>query len=297
MGMLDRSSPFEPISTVQLSRSDIGRRFVDGWTGIRAETIDLIHRVSFEYRASSPSHMLILTERGSRSDGETAIEGAAKSTLRDFSPRLSFVPTGHQYRGWQTPCILTRVTYFHIDPAGPLLDPQLRFSEIEFMPRLFFQDRDLWETALKLKGQIGSPASRVYAEALSIVLLHELIRMNGPASSECAPCGGLAGWQKKRLSEYISEHLADEISLFDLANIAQLSPFHFARAFKRSFGDPPHRYLMQRRIEFAKTLLENSTCSVTEIAQAVGFADPASFTAAFRRSVGTTPRTYRRVLE
>jgi hypothetical protein len=97
-------------------------RFANGWTGIHAETIDIVHRVSFEYRASSPSHMLILTERGSRYDGETMIDGAAKSTLRDFSPRLSFVPAGHQYRGWQKPRVLTRVTYLHIDPAGPLLD-------------------------------------------------------------------------------------------------------------------------------------------------------------------------------
>jgi AraC family transcriptional regulator len=195
------------------------------------------------------------------------------------------------------PRVLTRVTYLHIDPAGPLLDPDLRFSEIEFTPRLFFQDRNLWQSALKLKAQVGKPASRDYAEALGVVLLHELIRMNGPAGAECAPCGGLAGWQQKRLKEYISEHLADEISLIDLANIAQLSPFHFARAFKRSFGDPPYRYLRDRRFELAKRLLESSTTSVTEIAHAVGFADPASFTAAFRRSVGTTPTAYRRILE
>jgi AraC family transcriptional regulator len=297
MGMLDRSSPFGPPSAVQLSRSNIEHRFADGGTGIHAETIDIVRRVSFEYRASSPSHMLILTERGSRYDGETMIEGAAKSTLRDFSPRLSFVPAGHQYRGWQKPRVLTRVTYLHIDPAGPLLDPDLRFSEIEFTPRLFFQDRDLWQTALKLKGQIEKPVSRDYTDALVIVLLHEINRMNGPASAECAPCGGLAGWQQKRLNEYIAEHLADEISLIDLANIAQLSPFHFARAFKRSFGEPPHRYLRDRRIELAKRLLESPTTSVAEIAQAVGFGDPASFTAAFRRSVGTTPTAYRRVLE
>jgi len=297
MSMLDRSSPLGPPSTVQLSRSNIGRRFANGWTGIHAETIDIVHRVSFEYRASSPFHMLILTERGSRYDGETMIEGTAKSTLRDFSTRLSFVPAGHQYLGWQKPRVLTRATYLHIDPAAPLLDPELRFSEIEFTPRLFFQDRDLWQSALKLKAQIEKPLSRGYAEALGIVLVHELIRMNNAGGAKYAPSGGLAGWQQRRLKEYISKHLADEISLIDLANIAQLSPFHFARTFKRSFGQPPHRYLMHRRIELAKRLLESPAISVAEIAQAVGFVDPASFAAAFRRSVGTTPTAYRRVLE
>ena len=123
MGMLDRSSPFGPLRTVQVSRSNILRRRAAGWTGIQVETVDVIHSAPFEYRAVSPAHMLILTERGSRSDGETMIEGAAKSTLRDFSPRLSLVPVGYRYCGWQKPHVLTRVTYLHIDPAGPLLDP------------------------------------------------------------------------------------------------------------------------------------------------------------------------------
>jgi AraC family transcriptional regulator len=297
MAMLDRSSSYGSTSSVQVSRYNIGRRFTASWSGIHAENIDITRRVPFEYRASSPSHMLILTERGSRCDGETMIDGATKSTLRDFSPRLSLVPSGYQYRGWQTPRVLTRATYIHIDRAGPLLDPDLRFSEIEFTPRLFFQDRDLWQTALKLKSQIENPVSRDYAEALGIVLVYELIRLNDPARAQYAPHGGLARWQQKHLKEYIAEHLADEISLIDLANIAQLSPFHFARAFRRSFGDPPHRYLKHRRIEHAKGLLENPAASIAVIAQAVGFADPASFTAAFRRSVGTTPTAYRRILE
>jgi AraC family transcriptional regulator len=275
----------------------MARRVAAGWTGVQAETIDIIRLTGpYEYCASSPSHTLVLTERGSRYDGETMIEGAAKSTLREFSPRLSFVPTGYRYCGWQTPRVLTRVTYVHIDPAGPLIDPDLRFAGIAFTPRLFFQDDDLWQTALKLKAQIEQPLSRAYAEALGTILAHDLIRISGAVVTRRATRGGLAGWQQKRLEEYIVQHLDDDISLIDLANIAQLSPFHFTRAFKRSFGDPPYRYLMRRRIELARNLLGNSATSVTEIAQAVGFADPASFTATFRRFVGTTPTAYRRAL-
>ena len=119
MGMLDRSSPFGPLRTVQVSRSNILRRRAAGWTGIQVETVDVIHSAPFEYRAVSPAHMLILTERGSRSDGETMIEGAAKSTLRDFSPRLSLVPVGYRYCGWQNRMCLRASPTFTSTPPGP----------------------------------------------------------------------------------------------------------------------------------------------------------------------------------
>jgi AraC family transcriptional regulator len=132
-------------------------------------------------------------------------------------------------------------------------------------------------------------------EALSLVLAHELIRLQQGASV-VAPVmhGGLAGRQQKEVADYIEARLDEEISLQDLAAVAQLSPFHFARAFKQSFGEPPHRYLVVRRMERAKGLLKNPTLTVTEIGLMLGFSEASSFTAAFRRLVGTTPSNYRR---
>jgi AraC family transcriptional regulator len=82
--------------------------------------------------------------------------------------------------------------------------------------------------------------------------------------------------------------------LQQLADVAQLSRYHFARAFKQSFGMPPHRYHMSRRIERAKSLLEVPARSVTEVGMMLGFAETSSFTTSFRRSVGLTPSDYRR---
>jgi AraC-like DNA-binding protein len=131
-------------------------------------------------------------------------------------------------------------------------------------------------------------------EDLSIVLADRASSLETINVEERVPHGGLAGWQQKRLVEYIASRLDKKISLTDLAKVAKLSPYHFARAFRRSFGESPHRYLVSRRIERAKTLLENPAVSVTEIAIAIGFADLTSFASAFRRSVGTTPSQYRR---
>ena len=93
---------------------------------------------------------------------------------------MSFIPAGHRFYGWQKPRALTRSTFLYIDPLSPLLGSELRFTEVEFKPRLFFFDLDIWETALKLKAQLPNScrSQKAYVEALGIALACELMRMN-----------------------------------------------------------------------------------------------------------------------
>ena len=290
----------ESRSIVDISPSEILRRNSASWSGFHVETVQVTQHTPFEYGFRAPCHLLIVPELGERYDGETFVEGLPRSTLRDFTRKLIFVPAGHDFRGWHKPRALPRATYFYIDPCGPLADPALRFGEIEFKPRLFFYDRDLWETALKLKSQVENLGSmpRQYAEALGIALTHELVRINGDATV-CEPLcrGGLACWQQKRVAAYIEEHVADDIPLATLAALARLSPYHFSRSFKRSFGMPPHRFHANRRMERAKQLLANRELSVTAIALDTGFSETSTFTAAFHRMTGQTPSRYRRNLD
>jgi AraC family transcriptional regulator len=139
---------------------------------------------------------------------------------------------------------------------------------------------------------------RQYAEALGIVLTHELVRINGDTARRGPVSrGGLACWQQKRVAAYIEEHVADDIPLATLAELVRLSPYHFCRSFKHSFGMPPHRYHAHRRIERAKQLLVDRDLSVTAIALDVGFSETSTFTAAFHRLTGQTPSRYRRSLD
>jgi AraC family transcriptional regulator len=290
----------ESRSLVDISPSEIVTRHSAAWLGFQVETVQLVRHTPFEYGYRAPCHLLIAAEVAERYDGESFVEGLPRSTLRHFTHKLSFVPAGHDFRGWQRPRALTRTTYFYLDPRGPLADPALRFGEIEFRPRLFFYDRDLWQTALKLKSQVENLGSmpRQYAEALGIVLTHELVRINGDAALRGPVSrGGLACWQQKRVAAYIEEHVADDIPLATLAGLARLSPYHFSRSFKHSFGMPPRRYHASRRIERAKQLLANRELSVTEIALDIGFSDTSTFTAAFHRLTGQTPSRYRRNLD
>jgi AraC family transcriptional regulator len=286
-----------PPSIVEISPPDIADRRLANWGAIQADTVKVTRRETFEYGFQARRHLLIAYERAERDDGETLIEGLPKSTLREFNCKLSFVPAGHRFYGWQTPRVLTRVTYFYIDLQDPMFDPGSGITCPMISPRLFFFDQAVWDTALKLKAEVGNsdPRSRQYAEALSLVLIHELIRLERTTSAAARPLrGGLPAWQQKRIVEFIEEHIAEEISLAALADLADLSLYHFARAFKQSFGAPPHRYHMARRMDRARRLLQGPALSVTQIGIQLGFRETSSFTRAFRKFTGLTPTEYRR---
>jgi AraC family transcriptional regulator len=295
--MPDGSPIFAAGAAVDLSPANILKRQTEKWLGLQVEIVEATQREPFQYKYSGDRHLLIAAEIASRQDGESYVEGLPKSTLREFSGKLTFIPAGHKFYGWQDPCRLWRSVFLYIDPKSRVLASEARFTQIELKPRLFFTDPDLWETAHKLKRSVGRPAEALYVEALEAVLAHELLRLNGPQQANGVAKGGLAAWQKKRVGEYIEEHFAEGISLSALAQIAKLSPFHFARSFKESFGVPRHRYHLLKRIERAKALLGKPGISVTEAGLRTGFSETSAFSAAFRKITLQSPSQFRRSLE
>ncbi|MNZ31274.1 Transposon Tn10 TetD protein [compost metagenome] len=105
--------------------------------------------------------------------------------------------------------------------------------------------------------------------------------------------GGLAPVMRRRLADYIEQNLGEPLSLGELAGLAALSEYHFARMFRESFGMPPHRYLLARRLSRAGHLLRETRLPLGEIALACGFASASHFTNRFRDSIGGTPGEYR----
>jgi AraC family transcriptional regulator len=275
----------------------LAKRQTAAWRGLSGEVIRIVSQEPFECDYQGPCHLLVLYTRAARYQGESVIEGLQPSSLHEFGGKLTFVPAGRRFRETHDPRVLMRATYFYIDARGAPADPEAARAGAQLIPRLFFDDPVIRQTALKLEALIeaGPSGSRLYAEALGIVLAHELRRLNGgTVQAEPSLRGGLAGWQRRSVVQYIEEKMSENISLAELAGLARLSVFHFSRAFKQSFGVPPHRYHTSRRIERAKVLLAMPHLSVTEIALDMGFSDTSAFTAAFRRLVGRTPTDYRR---
>jgi AraC family transcriptional regulator len=280
---------------VDIAPSEAARRRGVTWRGMTAELVEGLVHDRIECRFNAPVHLLAVYDRGSRRAGETSVEGAPRSSLREFTGKLTFVPAGHEYREWQQPRVRPRILYVLFDVTELHNHPGVETTDL--VPRVFFENSALWDTAAKLATLIDHPTSedQPYLEALGVLLAHEVARF-GLAKSRIQPQmrGGLAGWQKRVVASYVEEHLAEHIPLATLARLARLSTFHFCRAFKHSFGMPPHQYHTMQRIERAKILLAKPSPSVTEIASDLGFSQTSSFSAAFRKTTGQTPSAYYR---
>jgi AraC-like DNA-binding protein len=137
--------------------------------------------------------------------------------------------------------------------------------------------------------------SSLFADHLTLALgAHVTTRYGGIRLPQPNTKGGLSPWQQRRALDLLHANLDGAVSLSELAVECGLSVRHFARAFKRSMGLPPHRYPLKQRIETARGLLLNSKQSLLDIALACGFADQSHFTRVFTAAIGVSPGAIRR---
>lgn len=113
-------------------------------------------------------------------------------------------------------------------------------------------------------------------------------------SPEPACRGGLAAWQVRRLDRHIDQHLDQPLHTEELCRLVQRSPGHFSRAFKQSFGQTPHAYVIRRRLDRAAQLMLEPGAELREIALSCGFSDQAHLSRLFRQATGWTPAAWRR---
>ena len=127
------------------------------------------------------------------------------------------------------------------------------------------------------------------ANALATHLVYRYSARKVSCSDES---GQLSRRQLKRVMDYVDEHLAEDLSLAELANVVSLSAFHFARLFKRSTGYAPHQYHIRCRIKRSKQLLLDRELTIAQIAQVVGFSSQSHLNYHFKRIVGLTPTAF-----
>ncbi len=169
------------------------------------------------------------------------------------------------------------------------LDP----ASVELVPRADIRDPHLEWIAARLLDEVvqAGPGGRVYAESLAQVLAIHLLRHYAVTASRPSTTHGLPPGALRRIADFLRAHLAENITVADLARLAGLSPFHFARSFRKDTGLAPHQYLIRLRVERARELLQRKPFDqpLAMIAAQVGFYDQSHLCRHFRRHVGVTP--------
>ena len=186
----------------------------------------------------------------------------------------------------------SRETYDNVAPD------LVRGGTVQLDPHDAFDDPLISQIALTIANEIeGGFADGILVDALNTALAVQIMRrFADPSKIMLAPPNGLSRERLQRVCDYIETHLDDRLTLTDLAGVACLSTYHFSRSFKQAVGVGPQRYVMQRRLERAKTLMRRTNQPLASIAQEAGFTDQSHLTAIFRREIGVTPGRYRAAL-
>jgi len=232
-----------------------------GWHGL--DVAEIIHPLDDFALPALPRHILV-------------INLSAPSTIQErLAGRQGHLGTGNVVilpAGAPTTWHLERegeVRHLHLY-LSPTLIQQIATSAdidpdtVEFVDTLGMFDPRIETIALSLLSELRSEGlgGRLYVESLANILGIHLLRQHSSVKQPSLPRAvGLDRATLRRVSTYIEEHLAEDLSLSEIAAVAYLSPYHFARLFKASTGSAPHQYVIGRRIERAKLFVNNGSCA------------------------------------
>jgi AraC family transcriptional regulator len=263
------------------------------WNGVRVHRAKVTPGRMLEHTAEW--HEVNISVSGSLTTEKISSTGKAIIT-KGGAGNLCLTPYGQSIGAyWEKP----------LDNMGILLAPDfVRNVAVENRFSADFEFKEIYKEKDSLIQQIGfalleeskseSPAGRLYADSLIQTLtLHLLKNYSDAASVRENTNGGLSGYKLKRVQEFINANLEEDLSLGELAEVADLSQFHFARAFRKSTGQTPQQYLMQQRIERAKLLLAKDELPIVEISLRTGFKNQSHFTTLFRKFTKFTPKLWR----
>lgn len=183
------------------------------------------------------------------------------------------------------PALITRLT---ADVAG--------VNGLDLVPQFKLNDPLIYQIgiALKTKLETNGVWDRLYAESMAMAISAQLIQQYSTRHLKVRNyASGLSQARLQQAIEYIREHLAQNPSITEIAEIVEMSPFYFSRLFKQSTGLTPHQYLLRCRIEQAKQLLKATNLSIATIATQVGFVDQSHLARHFKRQVGVPPNQFR----
>lgn len=264
------------------------------WRGVSAEHVAVRGPAEFGYKWDGPRNYIAIHDLRLQ-DGETTLEGETVRQL-DLREKLTFVPKGATVTGWSR---LARpensFTAVYYDPAIIPAELEASISGSD-RPMLYFKNAELGFVLKRLQALLRNPdaADAVYAETLGLLAALEIDRLQRNGHGKIANVGTLSVRQEQMVRDYIEDNIGRPIALTELASLVKLSRFHFLRAFRKTTGVPPHKYVLQRRIERAKQLLASTEDPIHAVAETLGFGNQAAFARTFGQIAGCSPSQFRR---
>ena len=212
--------------------------------------------------------------------GDVYVVPAGTSTLWETEGALTALLVRVPARSWRKSQAKPRGTDGHRDRRGLLTrDPQI--------------EHIAW--ALKAEFEAGSTNGGLFLDSLGTALASHLLARHSSRSLRFRPVkGGMPGPRLEALLAYIEDNLDGALTLASLAEVVDLSSSHLRALFRQSMGLPVHQYVVRRRVERARTLLESGKHSSTEVALASGFAHQSHLARQMRRLLGVTPTAVRK---
>ena len=267
-----------------------------GWVGLEAARY--CASPAWEYDAPALTHHRLVLVTRPPQELELRFEGVTRH-VPPPAGAIILVPAGIRGRvRWSggfdwlhiylEPGLVGRVAAeaFGLDPARLTVPP---------LDGLDLPDLRAAMGAVGVELTAGAAGGWLAAESLANVLAVHLIRHAlAPRQLARGRDGVLPRGRLRAVVEYIEDHLDASPTLGQMAAVARLSPYHFARQFRAATGLPPHQYVIARRVERARQLLQAGTdLSLAEVAAHTGFSDQSQFTHHFKRMVGVTPGQFR----
>jgi AraC family transcriptional regulator len=148
-----------------------------------------------------------------------------------------------------------------------------------------------------LEAAVGQLHSQEHPAQGSLLEAASLLRqqIHPPAAAEASDGRErLLAWQARKVRDYIDSHITGPVLVADLCALVRRSKAHFARSFKRTFGESPHSFVVRRRVELAAEYMLTTDATLSDIALRCGFADQAHLSKHFRQATGETPAAWRR---
>lgn len=173
---------------------------------------------------------------------------------------------------------------------------EIRPERVEILDNFGTRDSKIEQLGLSLLSELECEGfgGRLYAESLASALAVHLLRRYSTAGAAVRPTATvLPSFKLRRATEYINDNLSRGVSLSEIACAVAMSPYHFARVFKQTTGIAPHQYLIERRVECAKSMLRETDLPITEIAHRIGCTNQSHFSMLFHRATAMTPSIFR----